>query len=89
MVNQAKYEFDMWDKKERGVQYIIFEVYVPKYLDTSLIEVDLHPHYVRISIKKKILQIRFQEGQEVKVEKSRVLRSQTTGSLQLIMEKVE
>lgn len=33
---------------------IVLEVAVPKYLDSSLIDLDVHPHYVSIVIKGKV-----------------------------------
>lgn len=33
---------------------IVLEVAVPKYLDSSLIDLDVHPHYVSVVIKGKV-----------------------------------
>lgn len=33
---------------------IVLEVGVPKHLDSSLIDVDVHPHYVSVVIKGKV-----------------------------------
>eukprot|EP00826_Nyctotherus_ovalis_P038514 TRINITY_DN3610_c0_g7_i1.p1 TRINITY_DN3610_c0_g7~~TRINITY_DN3610_c0_g7_i1.p1 ORF type:complete len:405 (-),score=150.60 TRINITY_DN3610_c0_g7_i1:96-1310(-) len=82
--NQGKYKFKFvndWDDEN-----VVFELYVPKFLDTSLINVDLNPTYVRIDVKGKITQIKFEE--EVIVAKSKVQRSTTTGALQLICPKL-
>jgi len=82
--NQGKYKFkflDNWDDEN-----IIFEIYVPKFLDTSLIKVDLNPLYVRLDIKGKITQIKFSE--EIVVEKSKSQRSTTTGALQITCPKL-
>jgi protein TilB len=54
-------------------------------MDTSLVNVDLHPLYVRLDIKGKITQLKFDE--EILVDKSKVQRSQTTGALLLTMPK--
>lgn len=56
-----------------------------RYLDTSLVNVDLHPRYVTINIKGKILQITFDE--DICVDKSSCQRSQTTGHLLITMPK--
>jgi hypothetical protein len=56
-------------------------------METSLIDVDLHPIYVRIDIKGKITQFRF--PCEIVVEQSKVKRSQTTGALQILMPKLQ
>lgn len=69
------------------MQYILLDVGVPKYMETSLIDVDLHPIYVRIDIKGKITQFRF--PCEIVVEQSKVKRSQTTGALQILMPKLQ
>lgn len=34
---------------------IVLEVAVPKHLDSSLIDLDVHPHYVSIVIKGKVM----------------------------------
>ena len=54
-----------------------------RHLDTNLIEVDLQPIYVRITVKGKVFQIVFSE--EILVDKSTARRSQTTGHLVLDM----
>jgi protein TilB len=57
-----------------------------RYLDTSLLDVDIQPTYVKILIKGKIFQIVLPE--EIKTESSTAQRSQTTGHLVLTMPKV-
>jgi protein TilB len=57
-----------------------------RYLDTSLLDVDIQPTYVKVLIKGKIFQIVFHE--EIKTESSTAQRSQTTGHLVLTMPKV-
>ena len=64
---------------------ILLEVQIPRFMDTSLVNVDLHPVYVRLDIKGKITQLKFDE--EILVDKSKIQRSQTTGSLLLTMPK--
>ena len=49
---------------------LIFNIEVPKFMDTSLLDVDLQPQYIRVDIKGKITQIVFPE--EIMVEKSKV-----------------
>ena len=46
---------------------------MPKFLDTTDMEVDLNPLYVRVRIRDKYTQIRFPH--EIIVEKSTVQRS--------------
>ena len=57
-----------------------------RFLDTSLIDVDVQPNYVRVEIKKKIFQLALQ--QEVNLDASTSQRSQTTGQLLIIMPKL-
>lgn len=55
-------------------------------MDTSLIEIDVQPNYVRVTLKGKSLQISFNE--EVKPDSSTAKRSQTTGHLVIKMPKL-
>ena len=55
-------------------------------MDSSLIDVDVQPNYVRVTLKGKCLQLALSE--EVKVETTTAKRSQTTGHLLITMEKV-
>jgi len=52
-------------------------------LDTSYVNVDINPTYVRVSIKGKILQLTL--PCEVCIEKSNIQRNTTTGSLVINM----
>jgi len=83
--NEGKYEYKLleWDDPE----YTFFEIKVPKYMDTSLIDVNLQPKLVSIRIKGKLTQLRLND--EIQVEKSEVTRSQVTGMLHIKMPKVE
>eukprot|EP00903_Cladosiphon_okamuranus_P014368 g13339.t1 len=66
---------------------IVLEVAVPKYLDSSLIDLDVHPHYVSIVIKGKVLRLSLQA--EVRAGEAKARRSKTTGSLVVTMPKVD
>jgi len=77
--NEGKYKFKFDDY---GPDEVIIELFVPKFMDTSLIKIDLNCKYIRIDVKGKITQFAF-EGYDVEVDKSQVLRSQTTGALQI------
>nr|XP_020043628.1 protein tilB homolog isoform X2 [Castor canadensis] len=59
----------------------------PKYMDTSLIEVDVQPTYVRVMVKGKPFQLVLPA--EVRPDSSSAKRSQTTGHLVICMPKVE
>ena len=74
-----------WDEEtKKGC--IILDVEIARHLDSSLIDVDIHPTYISIVIKSKILRLRLPA--EVKVSESKCQRSKTAGSLQVIMPKV-
>ncbi|XP_060606624.1 dynein axonemal assembly factor 11-like, partial [Ruditapes philippinarum] len=76
-VNESKIDFKLTED-ETGNNYLLdYQCY--KYLETSLIDVDVQPSYVRIKTKGKI----FQTGtdQEVKCCSSKCERSKITGHL--------
>merc|ERR1719321_548151 len=54
--NEGKYDFNLDDQSEPGK--IIFELGVPKYLDTGSLDVDVNPMYVRCVIKDKVTQLK-------------------------------
>ena len=54
-----------------------------RHLDTSYLDVDVQPYYIRVSIKGKILQLTLPS--EVSTEKSFVRRNTTTGHLIITM----
>ncbi|KAJ8939382.1 hypothetical protein NQ314_011127 [Rhamnusium bicolor] len=82
-VNQAKIDFTFTDEDPK--QFVL-DVAIYKFLDTNLIEVDLQPIYVKLTIKGKIFQIVFPD--EVFTDKSTAQRSQTTGHLVLKLPRV-
>lgn len=57
--NEGKFEFRIDD--DENPECVVIQVELPKYLDSSLVEVDAHPHHVTITIKNKILRLRFPE----------------------------
>ena len=82
--NEGGWDF-RWDEEIRKSD-ISLEVMVPRHLDSSLIDVDVHPMYISIVIKSKLLRLRLPV--EVKAGESKCQRSKTTGSLLIIMPKV-
>ncbi|CAM9993991.1 unnamed protein product, partial [Hapterophycus canaliculatus] len=56
--NEGKLEFRFEETqpaaRSGGSGDIVLEVGVPKHLDSSLIDVDVHPHYVSVVIKGKV-----------------------------------
>ena len=47
------YCLNRWDEESKP-GYVCLEVGVPKHLDSSLIDVDVHPTYVSIIVKSKV-----------------------------------
>lgn len=82
--NEAGLDFK-WDEESKP-GHVILEVGVPKFLDSSLIDVDVHPTYISIIIKSKVLRLRLPA--EVLAGQSKCQRSKTTGALLVIMPKV-
>lgn len=83
--NEGKYDFNLDDQSEPG--NVIFELGVPKYLETGSLDVDVNPEYVRCVVKDKVTQLKLPA--EVSPDRSTVQRSKTTGSLRIVMPVVD
>ncbi|XP_035305557.1 protein tilB homolog [Cricetulus griseus] len=83
-VNEAKLDFSLKDDEKNN--QIILDLAVYRYMDTSLIEVDVQPTYVRVMVKGKPFQLAL--SAEVQPDSSSAKRSQTTGHLLISMPKV-
>ena len=59
---------------------------VPKFMSTDSLNVDLQPQFIRVEVKGKVTQIRFDE--DILIERSTVQRSTTTGWLCVTMPRV-
>merc|ERR1719247_1294761 len=77
--NEAKLDFNFDEYVKPGS--IILNVGVPRYLDSSMLDVDCHPAFVSIVVKNKTLRLRWPE--EVVSAKCIAQRSKTTGDLVL------
>jgi protein TilB len=85
--NQGKYNFWFDERRsESGIETLIMCVDVPKHLSTSLIDVDIHPTYVSIVIKNKILRVILPV--EVVLDGAVARRSAASGNLELVMPKM-
>ena len=62
---------------------IALDVDLPRHLDSSLIDVDVHPTYISIVVKSKLLRLKLPE--EVKAGESKCQRSKVTGHLVVSM----
>ena len=80
--NEGNYAFKIDETDEA----ILVEVGCSKFLDTSLIDADIHPGFVRVEIKKKVLQLLL--PCDCRTDTSSVQRSTTTGALLLRCPKV-
>uniref|UniRef100_A0A480EIJ9 Leucine-rich repeat-containing protein 6 n=2 Tax=Sus scrofa TaxID=9823 RepID=A0A480EIJ9_PIG len=83
-VNEPKLDFSLKDDEKRN--QIVLDLAVYRYMDTSLIDVDVQPTYVRVTVKGKPFQLVLPA--EVKPDSSSAQRSQTTGHLVVCMPKV-
>jgi protein TilB len=84
-INEGKLDFRFDETEKPG--FVILYVGVPKFLDTSLIDVDVHPAYISVVLKNKTLRLRFPE--EVLPENGSCQRSKLTGELVLTLPKVD
>ncbi|KFP10413.1 Protein tilB, partial [Egretta garzetta] len=84
-VNVPKLHFSLRDDEENN--QIILDLAVYRHLDTSLIDVDVQPTYIRVLVKGKPFQLVLPE--EVKPDSSSAKRSQTTGHLVVSMPKAK
>lgn len=81
-INQPKIDFNF---NISDPNCYILDLAVYKHMDTSLVEVDVQPNYVRVMIKGKIFQLHLPE--EVNTTDSTAQRSQITGCLTVTMPK--
>lgn len=79
--NEGGWKFRLDEDDSNGQLTLDFACY--RFLDTSLIDVDLQPTYVRITVKSKVFQLAFPK--EIRPLKSKAKRSATTGHLVLNM----
>jgi len=83
--NEGKYDFNLDDITDPTK--VIFELGVPKYLDTTALDVDVNPEYIRVVVKDKVTQLKLPS--EVRPDASKVQRSRTTGCLRVEMPLVD
>ena len=82
--NEGRWQFQFDEESQPGS--VLLRVPVAKFLSSTLIDVDVHPTYVSVVIKGKVLRLVLPA--EVRAEDSTAQRSATTGHLLLIMPKV-
>lgn len=81
--NEAGSKFLLDDSADN--KSVVLDVHVGKYMDTSLIDVDVQTRIIRVLIKGKLLCLVLPE--EVKPDQAVALRSKVTGSLVITMPK--
>ena len=82
-VNEAGLDFRL---DEDDSNEVILRLFLPKFLDTQLIDVDAQPKYVRVKIKGKSFQVVFRS--EVKPDDGKCERSQLTGEMKITLPKL-
>nr|KAG5701168.1 hypothetical protein BaRGS_023277 [Batillaria attramentaria] len=80
-INESKIDFVLTEEDNS----LVLDLAVFRHLDTSLMDCDVQPNYVRVTLKGKVFQLCLTE--EVNAERSTAKRSQTTGHLLIIMPK--
>ncbi|XP_058273924.1 dynein axonemal assembly factor 11 [Hemibagrus wyckioides] len=80
-VNEPKLDFTLSEDEENNC--VLLDLHVYRHLDTSLLDVDVQPTYVRVTVKGKVFQLVLPA--EVKPDSSTAERSQTTGHLLITM----
>mmetsp|Transcript_22360 Transcript_22360/g.72552 ORF Transcript_22360/g.72552 Transcript_22360/m.72552 type:complete len:442 (+) Transcript_22360:571-1896(+) len=85
--NEGNWKFSLLESEDG--RSMVLDVGVSRFLDTSLIDVDVTPRVVRMLIKGKLLQLRLDEENEVHADQVKAQRSKATGAMQLIMPKVK
>ncbi|XP_061653903.1 dynein axonemal assembly factor 11 isoform X10 [Phyllopteryx taeniolatus] len=84
-VNEPKLDFSLTEDDNNS--RIVLDLAVYRHMDTSLMDVDVQPTYVKVSVKGKIFQLVLPA--EVKPDSSIAQRSQTTGHLLLHMPRAQ
>ncbi|XP_052897236.1 protein tilB [Anopheles moucheti] len=81
-LNEPRLSFEFRDEPDR----FELDLHLYKYLDTSLVDVDAQPNYVRVTVKGKVFQLALKH--EIQADRSTCQRSQTTGHMLVVMPKV-
>ncbi|KXJ24783.1 protein tilB homolog [Exaiptasia diaphana] len=84
-INQGRWDFHLEDDVDNNMFILDFPCY--RHIDTSLMDVDVQPNYVRVTVKDKVFQLALSE--EVNPDSSSAKRSQTTGHLLVTMPKMK
>lgn len=83
--NEGKYDFTVQEYDDPKLT--TFTLKIPKFLDTSLVKVEIYPFFISIRIKDKLTQIK--TWNEVRTTPVSLQRSTTTGELMIKLEKID
>jgi protein TilB len=81
--NTGGFKFTLDETKED----MVVDIFLPKNLDTSLVDVHAQPTYVCVVVKTKVLRLKFDV--EVRPDSGSAKRSKVTGNLLLTFPKIE
>ena len=82
---EGKYEFSLDEETCPG--YLLLDINVPRFLSSSLIDINVNPTFISVIIKSKVLRLNLPV--EVKSNESSAQRSTTTGNLLIKMAKFD
>ena len=82
--NEGKWEFHFDEESVKGS--IILDLHVSRHLDSSLIDLDIHPAYVSVVIKSKVLRLKLPS--EVNASLSTAKRSKVTDCVEIILRNI-
>eukprot|EP00047_Mylnosiga_fluctuans_P007605 m.254443 g.254443 ORF g.254443 m.254443 type:complete len:412 (+) comp18956_c0_seq1:74-1309(+) len=85
-VNEGDWDFAL-EGQESTEPDLILDIACYRYLDTSQIDLDVHPTHVRVVMKEKIFQLVLPEEVQADSPRCKAERSQTTGHLRITMPK--
>eukprot|EP01137_Pigoraptor_chileana_P020964 Opistho-2@84038 len=86
--NEGKWPFTLEESTDsEGREAFVLDVACPRFLDTSMIDADVQPTSVTITMKGKVLRLQLME--EVNSDSSVAKRSQTSGHLVITMPKAK
>lgn len=83
--NEGKYDFKLNEYDDP--QYSTFSMQLPKFMDSSLVNVEIYPFFVSVRVKEKLTQIKLWE--EVFTTPTQLQRASTTGELFIKLKKVK
>lgn len=84
MANEGRVDFSLEDEDGKG--NCVLRLPLPRFMDTSLVDLDVHPWYVSAVIKNKLFRIHWPE--EVRADAGTAKRSTTSGELVITVPKL-